>query len=162
MKPLVNKKLVLERFHGKGGWTFVRIPEVIRNKKGPFGWVKVRGTIDDFEIRKYHLMPTGQGSLFLPVKAEIRKKIKKGEGDSVHVILYPDNEPLEMPEEMLTCLRDERSALNFFNSLSESERKFYIAWIYAAKKEETKVDRMAKTINRLMKGLKMYDRERDP
>lgn len=39
----------------------------------------------------------GNGKLFLPVKAEIRKKIKKAEGDKVHVILYPDNEPLEVP-----------------------------------------------------------------
>jgi hypothetical protein len=41
----------------------------------------VRGTIDDFEIRKYHLMPMGNGKFFLPVKAEIRKKIKKEAGD---------------------------------------------------------------------------------
>jgi len=158
-KPLVNKKYVLERFHGKGGWTYVRIPEILQDKRAPFGWVKVRGTIDDYEIRKYHLMPTGHGSLFLPVKAEIRKKINKSEGDIVHVILYPDNEPLEVPEEMLACLRDEPTALKFFNSLSESERKYYIGWIYSAKKEETKVDRIARTVNRLMKGLKMYDGE---
>ena len=103
-------------------------------------------------------MPMGNGKLFLPVKAEIRKKIKKEEGDKVHVILYPDNEPLEVPEEMLLCLQDEPAALKFFNSLSESEQKFYIHWIYSAKKDEMKVDRVAKTIDRLLKGLKMYDK----
>jgi len=102
-------------------------------------------------------MPMGNGKLFLPVKAEIRKKIKKEEGDKVHIILYPDNEPLEVPEEMLLCLQDEPSALKFFNSLSESEHKYYIQWIYSAKKEETKVERLAKTIDRLTRGLKMYD-----
>ena len=102
-------------------------------------------------------MPMGNGKLFLPVKAEIRKKIKKEEGDKVHIILYPDTEPLEVPEEMLLCLQDEPTALKFFKSLSESERKFYIQWIYSAKKEETKVERLAKTIDRLMKGLKMYE-----
>ena len=156
MKPLVNKKYRLEKFDGKGGWTFARIPEILQDKHAHFGWVKVRGTIDGFEIRKYHLMPMGNGMLFLPVKAEIRKKIKKDVGDLVHVILYPDNEPLEVPEEMLLCLRDEPKALTFFNSLSESERKFYIEWIYSAKREETKVDRMAKTIDRLSKHLKRY------
>ena len=54
MKPLVNKKYVMEKFHGKGGWTFAPIPEIIKDNKAPFGWVKVRGTIDGFEIRKYH------------------------------------------------------------------------------------------------------------
>ena len=138
MKPLVNKKIILEKFHGKGGWTFVRIPEIAPDAKAHFGWVKVKGTIDGFEIRKYHLMPMGNGKLMLPVKAEIRKKIKKEEGDKVHVILYPDKDPLEVPEEMLLCLQDEPAAMKFFDSLSESEQKFYIQWIYSAKKEETK------------------------
>lgn len=158
-KPIVNKKYLLEKFHGKGGWTYARIPDISKDKKLPFGWKKVKGTIDGYEIKKYHLMSMGGGKLFLPVKAEIRKKIKKQEGDLVHIILYPDNEPLETPEEMLLCLTDEPEALKFFNSLSESERKFYIQWIYSAKKEETKIDRLAKTINRLLKGMKMYDKE---
>lgn len=59
---------------------------------------------------------------------------------------------------MLLCLQDEPTALKFFKSLSESEQKFYIQWIYSAKKDETKVDRLAKTIDRLLKGLKMYDK----
>ncbi|MBC7861671.1 MAG: DUF1905 domain-containing protein [Bacteroidia bacterium] len=160
MKPLVNKKYLLEKFHGKGGWTFARIPEIVKDKKTSFGWVKVRGTIDGYEIRKYHLMPMGNGKLFLPVKAEIRKKIGKKEGDKVHIILYPDNEPLEVPEEMLVCLQDEPRALKFFNSISESEQKYYIQWVYSAKKEETKIDRLAKTIDRLLMGMKMYDKEK--
>lgn len=159
MKPLVDKEYKLEKFPGKGGWTFARIPEVLQDKTKPFGWVKVRGLIDGIEIRKYHLMPMGDGNLFLGVKAEIRKKIGKKEGDIVRVVLYPDNEPLEIPEEMLLCLQDEPKALKFFSSLSESERTFYIDWVYSAKKDQTKVDRLAKSINRLLKGLKMYDGE---
>jgi hypothetical protein len=157
-QALVNKKYLLEKFAGKGGWTFARIPEIIKDKNAPFGWVKVRGTIDGFEIRKYHLMPMGNGNLFLPVKAEIRKKIKKAEGDYVHVILYPDNEPIDIPEEFLLCLQDEPDALTFFNSLTQSEQKFYIQWVYSAKKEQTKIDRLAQTINRLLKKLKLYDK----
>lgn len=160
MKPIVDKQYILEKFPGKGGWTFARIPEIKQNKKAPFGWRKVKGTIDGVEISKYHLMPMGNGNLFLPVKAEIRKKIKKTVGDFVHVILFPDNDPLEVPEEMLLCLEDEPEALQFFNSLTESEKKYYVQWIYSAKKEETKVDRLAKTINRLVKGLKLYDQEK--
>lgn len=160
MNPLIDKLYLLEKFPGKGGWTFAQIPEILQDKNSPFGWVKVRGYIDDFEIRKYHLMPMGNGNLFLPVKAEIRKRIKKQEGDWVHVVLYTDNEPMQIPEEMLLCLSDEPQALHFFNSLSESEQKFYINWIYSAKKEDTKVDRLAKTINKLVKGLKMYDKEK--
>jgi hypothetical protein len=159
MNPLVNKKFKLEKFPGKGGWTYARIPQILQDKNKPFGWVKVRGTIDGYEIRRCHLMPMGNGKLFLPVKAEIRKKIGKKEGDYVTVVLYPDNEPLEVPEEMLLCLEDEPAALRFFKSLSESEQNFYVQWVYAAKKEETKIDRLAKTVNRLARGLKLYDKE---
>jgi hypothetical protein len=159
MKPLIDKKYLLEKYPGKGGWTFARIPEILQDKKAHFGWVKVKGTIDGFEIKKYHLMPLGNGMLFLPVRAEIRKKIKKKEGDWVHVVLYPDNEPLEVPGEMLICLQDEPKALKFFNSLSEGEKKYYIQWIYSSKKEETKIDRLARTINRLMNGLKFHEKD---
>ena len=161
MKPLINKKYLLEKFEGKGGWTFVRIPHIAKAIKTRIGSVKVKGTIDGFEIRKYHLMSMGDKKLFLPVRAEIRKKIKKEAGESVHVILYPDNEPLEVPEELLLCLQDEPQAHKFFMSLSESEQKYYIQWIYSAKREETKIERMAKTINRLSRKLKMYDQESD-
>lgn len=158
MKPLVNKKYKLERFPGKGGWTYARIPEILQDKSKPFGWVKVKGTIDGVEIRKCHLMPMGNDQLFLPVKAEIRKKIKKQEGDLVHVVLYVDNDPLDIPEEMITCLQDEPAALKFFNTLSESEQNYYVQWVYGAKKIDTKIDRLAKAINRLSNGKKMYDK----
>jgi len=158
-KPLLNKNCLLEKYPGKGGWTFTRIPEITKDKKSRFGTVKVRGSIDGFEIRKYHLMPMGNGQLFLPVRAEIRKKIKKESGDKVRVILFLDNEPLDIPTEFLDCLKDEPKALKFFNALSESEKKYYIQWIYSAKKEETKINRMAATINKLSNGIKLYEKE---
>lgn len=80
-KALVNKNYLLEKFSGKGGWTFAVIPEVAQDKHAPFGWVKVKGFIDDVEIYNYRLQPMGNGKLFLPVKAAIRKAIKKEAGD---------------------------------------------------------------------------------
>lgn len=154
MKPLVDQKFRLEKFPGKGGWTFARIPQILQDKSKPFGWVKVCGSIDGYEIKKCHLMPMGDHKLFLPVKAAIRKKIKKEEGDMVHVILYPDTEPLTAPDEMIACLKDEPAAYQFFLKLSEGEQKLYIDWIYSAKKDETKIDRLAETVNRLARGLK--------
>jgi len=156
-KPLVDKKYLLEKCHGKGAWTYTIIPEIPPDRKAPFSWVKVKGSIDGFEISKYHLMPSGKGTLMLFVKSEIRKKIKKQAGDYVHIILYPDNEPLEIPEELLLCLQDDTEALQFFNSLNEREQYSYIKWIYSAKTEQTKVDRMAKTVVRLSKHQKYAD-----
>ena len=157
-EPLVNKKYLLEKFPGHGGWTYAQIPEIMPDKNAPFSWVKVKGSIDGVEIGKYHLMPSGKGTLMLSVKAEMRKKIKKEAGDYVHVILSLDNEPLEVPEEFMSCLQDDAEALKFFNSLKENEQYNYIKWIYSAKTEQTKIDRMAKTIDKLSKCQKITDK----
>lgn len=151
-KPLVNKKYLLEKFSGKGGWTFAVIPEILQDKKAPFGWVSVCGTIDDYELKNYKLMPMGNGKLFLPLKAEIRKKIKKEAGDYIKVILYKDNSSIEIPNELKLCLKDEPLAYDCFIKLTQGEQKTYIDWIYSAKKEQTKADRIATMINKIIKG----------
>jgi hypothetical protein len=74
-QPVVDRICVLQKFPGKGGWTYAEIPELLQNKNTAFGWVTVKGSIDSFEINQYKLMPMGNGKLFLPVKASIRKKI---------------------------------------------------------------------------------------
>jgi uncharacterized protein YdeI (YjbR/CyaY-like superfamily) len=73
-------------------------------------------------------------------------------------MLYHDNEPTEIPEEMLLCLQDEPEAFRFFNSLNDNEKLIYVKWVYSAKTDETKVDRIAKTIDRLVLHEKFYDK----
>lgn len=155
VKPLVDREYLLEKFPGKGGWTYALIPEILQDKHSHFGWVIVNGSIDGYEIKKFHLMPSGNGQLLLSVKAEIRKKIKKQAGDYVHVILYPDNEPLEIPEELLLCLQEDQDAQQFFYSLNENEQHNYVKWIYSAKTDETRVERIAKTLVRLFRHQKI-------
>jgi hypothetical protein len=157
--PLFRKKVVLEKYPGKGGWTYAQLDGIKTKKNTPFGFKKVKGSIDNYQIKSYHIMPMGNGNLFLPVKAEIRKKIKKQAGDLVFIELFIDSDPLEIPQEMLICLEDAPEALVFFNSLSESNKRYYMNWIYSAKQEQTKVNRMAKAINRLLKKQKLYDPE---
>jgi len=38
-KPLLNKKYLLEKFPGKGGWTYAAIPEILQDKHSHFGCV---------------------------------------------------------------------------------------------------------------------------
>ena len=159
-EPLVNQTFQLKKMGGKGGWTYTEIPQIPPDKHAYFNWVKVRGTIDGHEIKQYNLMPMGNGGgLFLPVKASIRKKIKKEAGDWIHVILYADNSTVEIPDEILVCLLDSPKAHTFFMSLTDNNKKYYIDWIYDAKRLETKVNRIAIMIERLEKGLKMYEKE---
>ena len=156
-KPLVDEKYLLEKFQGKGGWTYAEIPEVLQNKNTPFGWVKVKGSIDDFEFKQYRLMPMGNGRLFLPVKAEIRKKIGKEAGDYVHIVLYADDSKLEIPQEIMECFENESpELLKTFLSFTEGEQKAYLDWIYEAKTDETKARRILKMMDRLKDKLTLY------
>ena len=147
--PLTDRDYLLEKFSGKGGWTYARIPEIAPDKHAHFGWVRVRGTIDQVEIKGYHLMPMGNGCLFLPVKAEIRKKIGKQEGDTVRVVLYADHIHTELPEELRLCLMDVPNAYEAFMARSDSEQRAAIEWVYSSKTDRTKVNRIAKLINSL-------------
>jgi Uncharacterized protein conserved in bacteria len=160
-KPVVDKEYLLEKFPCKGGWTFAIIPEILPDKHSPFGWVKVKGSIDGYEFKNYRLQPTvkGDNKLFFAVKSEIRKAIKKEAGDYVRIILYLDNDLQEVPEELLLCLQEEPKALQFFNSLSENEQQNYVKWIFSAKTDQTKVDRIAKALDRLAKDKKFYDKD---
>ncbi|MCK5442849.1 MAG: DUF1905 domain-containing protein [Maribacter sp.] len=157
-KPLVSGEYLLRKFSGKGGWTYAAIPEIAQNKNNPFGWVKVRGTIDDFQLKQYKLMPMGNGKLFLPVKSEIQKKIKKEAGDYVHVILYSDESKLQIPGEIIDCFKNEPNNIyDTFISFTEGEQKTYLDWIYKAKTEDTQVNRIAKMMSRLQRGLRFQD-----
>lgn len=154
--PLVDDKFLLEKMPDKGGWTYLCIPTILKDNGKPSGLLKVKGSIDGFSIKQFHLMPMGNGNLMLPVKAEIRKKIRKQQGDHVHVILYADTDPLEIPGELLECLEDAPAAHKFFKSLSDSEKKYYIQWIYSAKQETTRVNRITKAIDRLQRREKFH------
>jgi hypothetical protein len=147
----VDEIFTLQKFPGKGGWTYASVPQIAQNKENPFGWVQISGFIDDVEIHQYKLMPMGNGTLFLPVKAEIRKKLKKEVGDTVHIRIYTDETPIIIPEELLACLKDEPKALLKFQELSQGQQKLHIDTINQAKKIETKIERINLLINKLSK-----------
>ncbi len=160
-KPLVNRNYKLQRMPGKGGWTYVVIKEITPDMRGLRGMVQVKGLIDTYELKSFNLMPMANGCMFMPVKAEIRKLIKKSEGDQVKLVLYADADPLDIPPDLLECLRDEPAAHKIFFAFPESEQKQYIDWIYSAKKEETRIERMAEAINRLTRGLTLRQKNSD-
>lgn len=153
---LFDEEVLLQKMPGKGGWTFIVLPALPKQYAGPGGHIKVRGTIDSYETQGVNLMPMKSGQRFLPVKAEIRKKISKQAGDYVQVKLYLDKTPFKIPQELIECLELEPGAYETFLSYSQGEQKLFIDWIYSAKREETKADRIAKTLLKLEKKEKLY------
>jgi hypothetical protein len=160
-QPILDEKFIIQKMQMKGGWSFVEFPNIPKYFKQPFGWVPVKGTIDGYEINQFKLWTMASGNMFMPIKAKIRKKIKKEEGDWVHIVLFHDNSPLVIPEEFLVCLLESPKAHATFQSIRETSQKHYIDWIYESKSLETRVNRIAKAIEKLEKGLKLYQQIED-
>jgi hypothetical protein len=149
--PLVNRNYELVKYQDKNGWIYVAIPEIKQEKHAFFSWVKVRGTIDGFNVNNLHLMPLPEGIFYLPVSTDICQKIGKKAGDWVHLILYSDNSPADIPNDLLYGLKRYPTAYQNFMSLTESLQQEIIDWILSATDKEVRDDRITKTMSRLSK-----------
>jgi len=116
MKLLAEGKFLLERFPGKGGWTFVKFPEEIISTSKAFGMMKVSGSIDDFPFEGKHLMPMGNGYIFLPIAKPIRTKIGKEKGDIVVMRLFKVDVPDQLPQEIIDASKMILGSLSFLKS----------------------------------------------
>lgn len=84
----IRKKFsaLLQKSPNAGGWTYVVWPESATFFK-THGAVKVKGTVDGVPFQS-SFMAMGDGVHMLPIKAEIRKNIKKEAGKKVIVVLH--------------------------------------------------------------------------
>jgi len=147
--PIFDDHCLLQKPDVKGGWTFVTMPAMphLPRKKGSTT-VRVRGFIDEYELKDFNIWAMKKGT-FLAVKTEIRKAIKKEAGDTVKITLYLDELQSVIPEDFLLCLQDEPKIHAHFNNFTETKKKEIIDWIFSAKTEEEKIERMAKTLEKL-------------
>lgn len=66
----------------------------------------------------------------------------------------PKTKTVKLPEDFDSVLKKNKKELMFFNSLSFTNKKEYIEWIVTAKREQTKIDRINGSVERLGKGWK--------
>lgn len=145
MQEIFNGNLVLEKYPGKGGWIYTLIESIPKQPKtGKGNWVTVNGKIDGVDLKEIKLWPMGNGKSFLPVKAEIRKIIRKTEGDSVHVILFGEKEsPLPNLDDFETALEYEPMAQKFYFQLTKAQKKTVIDFIFSKNDAISQIDQMA-------------------
>jgi len=147
---LLNRKYyTLEKFPGKGGWTYVSVPEIPPDPDAPFGWVLVSGQMDEIVLEKIKLMPMGNGTLFLPVNAKLRKALNKKAGDQVGLKLYHDVGMLSTPADLEEVLADEQELKAAFDRLPTGKKNDYTRKIVASKMQNTRVKRILALLKEL-------------
>ena len=135
-----------------GGGAYVEIPfdvEEAFGSKRP----KVKALIEGIPYRTT-LMRMGSECHMLGVLKDLRERIGKTFGDEITVTLEPDTEPrvVEIPKDLMKELKKDKEAKTFFDKLSYTHQKEYVRWVEEAKKEETRQNRILKTIEMLKKG----------
>lgn len=134
-----------------GGGAFVEVPfdvEAAFGSKKP----KVKAIIESVPYRGT-LVRMGSECHMLIILKGIREKIGKTFGDEITVTVEPDIEPrvIEVPAELKKVFKAEKEAKAFFEKLSYTHQKEYVNWINEAKREETRQNRITKTIEMLKK-----------
>ena len=135
-----------------GGGAFVDVPfdveEAFGSKKP-----KVKAMIEGVLYRGLLVRMGGPTHMLIILKG-IREQIGKTFGDEVTVTVEPDSEPrlIEIPKDLMKELKKDKEAKAFFDKLSYTHQKEYVRWVEEAKKEETRQNRIVKTMEMLKKG----------
>ena len=137
-----------------GGGAFVEVPFDVEKEFGSKR-PKVRATIEGVPYRGL-LVRMGSEHHMLIILKGIREQIGKTFGDEINITVEPDTEPrvIEIPKDLEKEFKKEKEAKVFFDKLSYTHQKEYVTWINDAKKEETRQNRVTKTIEMLKKGKK--------
>jgi len=137
-----------------GGGGFVEVPfnvEEAFGSKRP----KVKAMIEGVPYRGILTRMGGDHHLLIILKG-IREQIGKTFGDEVKITVEPDTEPrvVEIPKDLMKELKKDKEAKAFFDKLSYTHQREYVTWVTEAKREETRQNRIVKTIEMLKKGQK--------
>src|SRR5215213_7622085 len=135
-----------------GGGAFVEVPfdvEAAFGSKKP----KVKAMIEGVAYRGT-LVRMGTECHLLLILKSIREQIGKTFGDEVQVTVEPDVEPrlIKIPLDLMKELKIEKEAKAFYDKLSYTHQREYVTWINEAKREETRQNRIVKTIEMLKNG----------
>ena len=129
-----------------GGGAFVEVPFDVEKEFGSKR-PKIKAMIEGVPYRGT-LTRMGTDCHILGIRKNIRKQIGRTFGDEITIVIEPDTEPrvVEIPMDLEKAFRLEKEAQALFQKLSYTHQKEYVTWIDEAKKEETRRNRIAKTI----------------
>lgn len=144
-----DEKIELKYEPGKGAWTYhIQIPNT-KHIVGKWGYLKVSGSIDGYQLESKNLFTIKGQDKLLSVNAEIRKAINKSGGDFVTVTLYLLPREDQVTEKQILVTFKESGVLHAFQKLSPEEKKEIMGNIISQKSEENQIKLIVKYIDQL-------------
>ncbi len=83
-------------------------------------------------------------------KKEAKPKVER----EIFNWINPQTKEVRLPDDVAAVLKKNKKEAGLFDALSFTNKKEYLEWILTAKREETRVERIKGTIERLGKGWK--------
>ena len=132
------------------GWTIARVPFDPARAWPKMIRLRVCGEINGAKFRT-SLFADGKG-YYLLVNRETQKKAHVAVGDSVEITLEPDLDPrpAELPEVLGVLLEDEPGLREWYDGLTESQRREIGKWVLGVKSEEARMRRAQQMAERLL------------
>ncbi|WP_336517161.1 YdeI/OmpD-associated family protein [Pollutibacter soli] len=129
--------------------TGIEVPEKIVESFGRGKKVPVTVTINTYSYPSTIVFYNGV--YMLPVSAAVREGAGIEAGETIEVELVPDDSvrTVELPADFSKALNKNTAAKNFFETLSNSGKKFFTIPIDQAKTPETRLRRIEKAIEQL-------------
>ena len=156
MKSYKFKTRIESAAVGSGG-ACIYFPYDVEKEFATRGRVPVKATFDGVPYTG-SLMNCGAPQHMLGILKSIREQIGKGPGDMVEVTIEKDEAErvVEAPADFEKLLKKEK-VWTAFDQLSYSHKKEYVRWITEARREETRLNRLAKSVEMLRNGVKTPD-----
>ena len=132
--------------------TGIQVPDAVVEALGAGKRPPVAVTVGGYTYRTT-VAPMG-GAFWVPLAAEHREAAGVAAGQEVDVSVVLDTAPREvaLPDDLATAMDD--AAHTTFAGLAPSHKKEWVRWVEEAKKPETRVTRIEKTVESLRAGKK--------
>ena len=132
--------------------TGVQVPDEVIEELGAGKRPAVKVSVNGYTYRT--TVGVMSGTCMLPFSAEHRKASGVEAGDAVEVEVEVDAQPrtVELPDDFAAALAAEPAAQDFFETISNSNKKWHVLSVTGAKTEATRQRRIAKSVEMLREG----------
>ncbi|MFI1991681.1 YdeI/OmpD-associated family protein [Actinoplanes sp. NPDC020271] len=112
----------------------------------------VQVTVNDVTLPLRLARMGGENMIGLAKAARAKADIEIGSAYAVTIAPVAGERTVETPPELQTALAGDEEARSAYGALAYSHRKEFVRWITEAKRETTRADRVAKTLEMLRAG----------